>query len=103
MVTATPISPDVLGDDLELLLDDPVHDAVDGVGGAGGRVPQLAAEVRRVPQRLQHAAGRRRRRRRVCGHWVHAAVEKEVVHVLLGEKKREVNYHASSQDRGPRD
>lgn len=82
---------EVLGDDLELLLDDTVHDAGDGVGGAS-RV--LGAEVRRVPQRL-HVAGRRRRRRRracrrrVCRHWVHAAVKKEIVHVLKERKKKE--------------
>lgn len=34
---------EVLGDDLELFLDDPVHDAVDGVGA---RLGLLAAEVR---------------------------------------------------------
>jgi hypothetical protein len=44
-LTATPISPDVLGDDLELLLDDPVHDVVEGVGGVGGRVPLAARYV----------------------------------------------------------
>lgn len=77
---------EVLGDDLELLLDDPVHDAVDGVGGAC-RV--LAAEVRRVPQRLYVAGRRRARRRRVCRHWVHAAVKKEIVHVLKKEKEEE--------------
>lgn len=38
------LSLEVLGDDLELLLYDPVHDAVDGVGGC--RV--LTAEVSRV-------------------------------------------------------
>uniref|UniRef100_A0A0A9DCK2 Uncharacterized protein n=1 Tax=Arundo donax TaxID=35708 RepID=A0A0A9DCK2_ARUDO len=65
---------EVLGDDLELLLDGPIHDAVDGVGA---RV--LVAEVHRVLLRL-HAA-RRRAHRCVRRHQVHAAVKQEIVHV----------------------
>lgn len=72
---------EVLGDDLELVLHHPVHDAVDGVG-----VRVLAAEVCRVPQRL-HAA-RRRERRRVRRHRVHAAVQKEVVQILQVHKEK---------------
>lgn len=43
---------EVLGDDLELLLDDSVHDANDGV--VGGRV--LAAEVPCVLRHGRHGA-----------------------------------------------